>query len=514
MVLLTLAVLAPVSVARAREPRELTLTGTATARGQYLYLPFSVPAGVNRVAVEVSNSSAAPRRAALGAGLFDSRGVRFGSPGFRGIYGSELSSFFVAPGSASRAFVPGPIRPGRWHVVVPVYLVFEPTQVTARVTLSFGPSRRVYRRQPVPQMVRDRAGWYRGDLHAHTTFSSDAFASGSARPPGGLARLAQRSGLDFLSLTDHNVTAQNDRLAAASPRGFLLLGGEEVTTWFSGHSTVTGIESGDFFDWRFKPSALPLERGEGRVSGYLDLAERRDVYTSAAHPLIPVGGNGWDFFPDAARDARALPDGLEVWNGPFDGFDEQALAAWDGELRRGRRLWANGGSDIHGIENNEGNVIGGPTTVVYASALSRRAVVAALKAGRSYVTERPRGPALYLTATGPRGQGQMMGGTIWGPASATARLSVLVRRGRGAVLVVRRDGAVIATTPVTADLQTVTLRQAVGRGGAVRVELRAPPDPSAAAGSPGKMRALTNPILLRPGRGPRRITAATPPPPP
>lgn len=51
------------------------------------------------------------------------------------------------------------------------------------------------------------------------------------------------------------MTRQNARMPLAAPPGFLLLGGEEVTTWLGGpgHLIVAGLDAGEHIDWRFRP---------------------------------------------------------------------------------------------------------------------------------------------------------------------------------------------------------------------------------------------------------------------
>lgn len=487
--------------AQAQADQTILMQDLVVGIGTYSYFPFEVPAGVNRVAVKITKDSDQTK---LGAGLFDWRGAGFQSPGFRGIYGEEISEFYIAADSASRAFVAGPILPGTWTVVVPVFRAPTPTNVTVAVTLSFGEQLPTPPLQAPVTFIHAGAGWYAGDLHDHTTFSSDAFSSGTALDPVAFAHQAKAIGLDWVALTDHNVTAQNERLADAAPPGFLLLAGEETTNWFHGHSTSIGMTPGDYFDWRWRPLGTPIDPAhEGRVIDYLNLARQRGVYTAAAHPFGAT--LAWQCFTDSENDPTALPDGFEVWNGPFQPDDQATINKWDEELTRGRKIWANGGSDVHGLADPATD-IGFPTTVVYADALSRDAIVAALKAGRSYVTTGPRGPGLFITATGPQDQQQMVGGTIYGAAIDQAHVTVLVRGGTGLRLLVYRNGVQFSETALTTDPQTVSSDQPIGAGGYVRAELRDAP------AAEGDMRALTNPIFLALGAAPSPTPAPTPSP--
>jgi hypothetical protein len=482
----------PRDASAAAESR-IVLSATAAAAGHYLYLPFEVPAGVNRVAVSMTKAG----DASMGIGLFDHRGPDYGSPGFRGIYGEEASSFFVTAREASRAFRAGRIEPGTWTVVIPVFRAPTPTPLTVTVTLGFGPQEASVRPGRQQGTVTNRPGWYRGDLHNHTTHSSDAYASGSALSPADYPAALRKAGLDWVVFTDHNVTVSNDDLARTAGRsGVLLIGGVEMTNWFHGHATVSGLAPGDWVDWRQRPVPVPLQAHERRIAAFFDDVRRHDCHVSAAHPAS--AHLSWQFLAEGLADPSLLPDGLEVWNGPFQPDDEAAIATWDTLLRAGHRIFANGGSDLHGAAHPQASALGAPTTVVYAESLSRQHVIAALRAGRCYITAEPAGPELYLRAAGPGGQREIVGGTVSGSADAPVAVSAEVRGGRGRVLTLLRDGVAVHTTPITTDPQVVELWQPIGPGGYLRAELRDEPrvKPSNPTNGRTGMAALTNPIFL------------------
>lgn len=56
-----------------RRRKTIVLTDTATTRGQYLYLPFKVPRGVNGIDVKLTKEG----DASVGVGLFDRRGIEY-----------------------------------------------------------------------------------------------------------------------------------------------------------------------------------------------------------------------------------------------------------------------------------------------------------------------------------------------------------------------------------------------------------------------------------------------------
>lgn len=475
----------------------LTLRTTVTGGCHEALVPFDVPPGTRKVRVVVD-----PGDARLGLGLFDAAGPGYRSPGFRGVYGTERPECVVAADHATTGFLPGPIPEGRWHVLLPVFAATARTGVTIRVELTVGgaPAPVVDAPDP-PGVVVDAPGWYRGDLHGHTTASSDAWSSGTALTPAGWADECRRLGLDFAAMTDHNVVAQNRDVAAASGDGVLLLAGEEVTSWWHGHATVSGLPVDAWLDWRHRPDRLPLGPHERRVVELVRAADELGAYLAAAHPFRdPLG---WEFFADAESDPAAMPHGLEVWNGTFAPEDRAAVAYWDALLQRGWRLTASGGSDLHGTANDARGA-GSPTTVVHADALSRHALIAALRAGRGFVMRHPAGVEVYLEADGRDGT-VGLGGTAVGGLDDRLAVRATVRNGVGTELGVIAGGETVCHVPVTGDDETVHTDVPI-RAGYVRAEVRRPPD---GPGGPGVQETITNPIYLATSRSDdRRVPGA------
>ncbi len=490
---------------------EVVLTDTVFGTGMYRYLPFEVPAGVNRVSVAMTKMG----DAALGIGLFDQRGPGYQSRGFRGIYGEERSAFFVAADSASQSFLPGPIEAGTWTVIVPVFRAPAPTPITVRIVLGYGPQPMGKKPGREQGVVRDEAGWYRGDLHCHTPESSDAFNSGTAFTPAEWADEARRIGLDYAAMTDHNVVSQNLDLKAAAGKGVLLMPGEEMTNWFHGHATVSGIDVGAWLDWRQRPAGIEVGPNEARIQDFIAVVEEMGAFVSAAHPFGPSVGLPWTFFAEAEADPAARTHSIEVWTGNFQPDDEVALRSWDTMLQQGMRIFANGGSDLHARDDTRFRYQAGtPTTVVYAERLEKQALVAALRAGRSFVTRLPDGVEAYLTATGVDGQRTFVGGTIFGAPTDTAEVEVLVRRAGGMRLVLWANGAPVSVTPLTSDEQVVSASVPIGPGGYVRAEVRSEPVffSDAPLASRLDMEAFTNPIFLVVGAPPVGSQPETAPP--
>lgn len=484
------------------EPTEsFVLTARAMGGGEYLYLPFEVPEGVRRVDIELSKNGR--ESTSVGLGLFDHRGPEYQSDGFRGIYGAERSSCYVTATDAAQSFLPGPIEPGIWTVIVPVFQAPTPTTIAVTVTLTYGRERGTSqppRARPAPILNRE-PGWFGGDLHAHTPASSDAWATGSALTPAEWAATADDLGLDFVSLTDHNVISQNRKRREAMRKtegDVLLIGGEEMTNWFHGHATVTGLDTGEWLDFRQRPAGVPLQEYEARIQQFFATTSEFDAYAAAAHPLLAVGNNQWQFFQDAMLNPAARPDGIEVWNGPWTPDDEAAVRLWDRLLQQGWRVTANGGSDTHGTDDpTYGQRPGVPTTRVYADELSTPAITNGLQNGRVYITHAPDGPKLYLRVRAGD-DSAMTGGTVTAPSTETITVEATVRGGAGYELLVIRDGEPVHARRINDDEATVTTAQTMGADGYVRLELRGKPDlrPEEFRTSRGGMKALTNPVFL------------------
>nr|WP_272956028.1 CehA/McbA family metallohydrolase [Actinopolymorpha rutila] len=208
--------------------------------------------------------------------------------------------------------------------------------------------------------------WYRGDLHTHTVHSD------GVREPAELVAAARSAGLDFVVSTEHNTTSAHGIWGHHVPDDLLVVDGEEVTTR-NGHLVVAGLPAGTWIDWRFRAVDGVLPRVTRRLHGFGGLA-------IAAHPFCPYVGCAWKFgFADV--------DAVEVWNGPWTPDDEVSLRQWDAALvasgAGGRWLPAVGSSDTHAHDD----AVGLGQTVVWADDLTRDAILAGVRAGRSYVAE-------------------------------------------------------------------------------------------------------------------------------
>ena len=404
----------------------ITLSGVLTTadKGNYQERSFEVPAGVTRIDVDFAYDNRG-KGTELEVGLFDSQR-------FRGTSRFSKDHFHLTEFESTPSYFPGPLPAGTWRLSlgIPSIGAGQSSKWTATIRLST-------RSTPIDGLgpvLRREAGWYIGDLHAHT-LHSDGFGcvdpgSTTARgcQPWEVVEAARARHLDFFAITDHNTTSHHADLATLqeSLTSMLLLRGQELTT-FHGHANVYGTS---------RPIDFRLGFNGRSMSDVMDDVAHEHALLSINHPGRETGdsctGCGWD--------APATPwnriEAMEVINGGVVEGKTAGMPFWYARLNEGRRITAIGGSDDHGARSPRG-LIGSPATVIYASELSEAALLDGIRSGRVYVRTRgPEGPRLELTGTG----------------ATPMRLALHVVGAPGQRAEIVRNGEVVATLMVeTAD---------------------------------------------------------------
>ena len=476
-------------VTLAAEPAGQTSTAQAQAslpRGvaDWVYLPVQVPAGVARLHVRYRYDRPDVPDGDLGnacdVGLFDERGTALCGPGFRGWSGGARTEFFVAADDATPGYVPGPVNPGRWAVLLgPYHEAPAGLTVDVEVTATFGPTGAAARSPSYPPVaVAGRgAGWYRGDCHLHTVHSD------GKRTPEQMAAEARSAGLDFIVSSEHNTTSAHRAWAGAAGDDLLIGLGEEVTTR-NGHWLALGTEPEAWIDWRYRAI-------DARFDEFAALVHRHGGIVAAAHPYAPCLGCRFKFGYEQA-------DAIEVWNGPWTLDDEVALHTWDNLLvaaaaEPDRRRWvpAMGNSDAHAFDDR----VGLAQTVVQAEELSVTALQAGIVSGRSWLAESSQ-VSLQLRAE-TSGAVAEIGERLGAPADAPVLVRLEVAGVPHAVLSLWTDQGQVYTARLdaagTGRLEWPTSSAASSY---VRAEVRHPhsDDPGRTGAQP--MAAMTNPIWL------------------
>ncbi|WP_079049886.1 CehA/McbA family metallohydrolase [Streptomyces torulosus] len=458
-----------------------TIRGTLpTGSPDFVYLPVEVPAGVRELKVVYSydrpSVPAGTAGNALDIGVFDERGTDLGGQGFRGWSGGARTEFFIRADEATPGYVPGPVRPGTWHIALGPYTVAPqglPYEIT--ITLTYGPPGERVKPVYPPERARGRGrAWYRGDCHLHSWYSD------GRRTPAEIAALARAAGLDFINSSEHNTQSAHAHWAEHAGDDLLILLGEEVTTR-NGHVVALGMDPGTFVDWRYRAR-------DNRFGAFARQIRRAGGLVVPAHPHATCVGCNWKFgFGEA--------DVVEVWNGGYSPEDEVALADWDGMLvasvREGRGwIPAMGNSDAH----RDPDPVGRPQTVVLADDLTRDAIQDGLRAGRSYVAE-SKDVSVAFTASGARGEHAGIGERLKVDRDTPVTVRLEATGAPGCLIRFVTDQGVLFTSPALPDSGTGSAewRTTASYAAYVRAEVRHPP---VVPGFPGPLAAFTNPIFL------------------
>ncbi len=333
-------------------------------QGSYFTVPFEVPQNIARLSL----SYRYPRRPEIDQrlpnGVYTAKNevniIDLGliAPDGRqvGASGSDKLAFTVSETDATPGYLPCPIVPGTWQILVGAYKVDpDGVDVEYRITLEHK-GRRLFR----------------GDLHTHT------LASDGVHTLEELAWKAKRSGLDFIAVTDHNQFAP----AAAMPRieGITMIPGVEWTH-YQGHANFLGVDQpydGSFFTNTFE-----------EAQAIFQTARQRGATITINHPLDENCGFRFDM-------TRLPFDCLEVWNGPMREHNLKAVGLWQQLLCAGRKIPICGGSDYH--RDTPFIFLGGPTMGLYAGSSGASDLLAALRAGSGFITFAPNGPVVEVTA--------------------------------------------------------------------------------------------------------------------
>ena len=457
-----------------------TVTGTFFPDiPDWYYLPIEVPKGVNQIDVVYSydrpSVPSGVRGNACDIGMFGPEGHDLGNQrGFRGWSGGFRDRFSISAAEATPGYIPGPIKPGTWHVILGPYTVApQGLNYKVDITLTFGPQPPAFQPNPAPTSAPAKQrgkSWYRGDSHLHTVYSD------GRRTPDQLVAAARAAGLDFIVSTDHNTQSSTLQWGKHATDDLLILNGEEVTTR-SGHWPAIGLPAGIWIDWRYR-AADP-----GDFRRFVDEVHRAGGLVTAAHPFANCFGCTYEF-------AYEIADLVEVWNGPWTDDDQQTVNHWDGLLRSGHWIPAIGDSDAH----NPDQIVALPHTVVLADSLGREDLMAGLKAGRSWLAESSAVTLSLSAAASGRtaGIGDRLPVSIGTPVMVSATVGGVPGT---KVTILDQLGAEYSEIVPASGTATVTWTTYPRYSKWVRVEVRRP------SGGPNTsvtnaMVAMTNPIFL------------------
>lgn len=371
------------------------------------------------------------------------------------------------------------IRAPLWHrvIYVPRPPVVGPCRVTVAVTLN---ARRVYisdnyrisshapfecyfAEEPLP----GTKGWHFGDLHYHSSYTSDQVEFGAPLPA--TVAMAVAEGLSFFAVTDHsydlddspNNPLRNDHglpkwhqmraeVAAlnSSTPGCVVIPGEELSCGNSRRRNVhlLVLDNGEFLEgsgdsaerWlRTRPQqsiAHALERLDEQALAYAAHPEDRTPFLQ----WLLIRRGKWS----KADYLHPRLNGLQLYNGHLDPALPAALRRWVELLLAGRRLAIVAGNDGHGnfavfrqigfpfftMREQRHQLFGvARTGVLVKGQLSLQNIKEGLRSGRTLVTT---GPFMELVAHTPSGSAHIGQTAAGSPCELTVHLQSSPEFGR------------------------------------------------------------------------------------
>ncbi len=330
------------------------VTLTPEQKGQYIHVPFRVPAHIASVTMRVEYDYEFPK-CVIQPALYDTAGIR-------GCCAVQKNSCKVSAEFASPGFKAGKIEEGEWYVSLSVVVLQKETPVMVIIELE-----------------EEVASWYKADLHLHSCHSDGGYTEVET------IELCKEAGLHAIALTDHNSTTQN--VFAKTVEGLMRIPGYEWTTRY-GHANFIGLQE-------------PVADFEAET---IEIAKQiiQEAYDNGAmvvlnHPGDKLGG--WKVGTDIPFDA------YEVWNGPWRETNDNSLALWQEMLVQGRKIPMVGGSDTHKVIALTHH--GHPCNHIYMESFSTEELLQSVKSGHCYVTENPVCGEILFTINDA-----MMGDTI------------------------------------------------------------------------------------------------------
>jgi hypothetical protein len=307
----------------------------------------------------------------LYASLFSPAGYR-GTRMKPGAMGEVVLELAMSEHSASPGALRGEITPGTWRILLDVQWIDEDTPYTIKVKPSEveAPAPMF---QPSEHNGRDGAGYYRGELHAHT-FHSDGSSSVCE-----VIAAAKKYGLDYFSLTDHFTSAGWEELESLASEDLAVIKGIELTGHW-GHGNLQGLTTWvDTF----------IDDGKRSINDVIDETHAQDGLFSINHAFSL--NLGWRYHD---LDWTKV-DLFEIYHHLTGANNTAQLGLWDHLLLQGMKTVGVGAIDSHNAYAGQ-HRLGQVFTYVHADALRPQAIVRGLKTGNAYVS---LGPTLEFSAT-------------------------------------------------------------------------------------------------------------------
>ena len=325
---------------------------------------------------------------------------------------------------------------------------------------------------PVPfpdRVFSSEAGWYKGELHAHTSHGRGSESVGE------LIRRAERAGLDFLAITDRNTMAAVSDPEFTSDR-LVLIPGMEWGSDDRGYALIYG------------PRTLPPQADVMQdAQAILERVQFQGGVFAVAHPCFPhapwqwglsyvnavqvwcrdwrgVPGTSYEVLMEPLRERRdgqlihsialAMANPLRTPDGsqsaiPTLSANGQAQRFFDYEVSQGLKACMIGGSNTASPRVP----IGSPVTYVFAREKSAAGILEGIRLGRTVIARDVNAPRVILKAdagsTGRIDVGE--GGVV--PLGMETDFIVQVEGGRGFQAQLLENGVPIRTIDIESNSQ-------------------------------------------------------------
>ena len=352
------------------------------------------------------------------------------------------------------------------------------------------------------KVISDQAGWYRGELHAYSSYGQGQESVAE------LVRRAEQSGLDFLAIADLNSLASVADPGFQSDRVVLI----PAMEWGNDEMGVALI-----YGMRAQPD--PPLNAEAAQAECLRVQAQGGIF-AVAHPCFPTCPWQWNLsyvnaFEVWCRAWREVPpmtldnlhENLKIRDDKKEliysiaataaitshSANGQATQYWDYETVRGLKA-----AGIAGSGSASPKVpLGRPITYVYAKQKSVAGILEGLRQGRTFVSSGPDGPRLTFTAD-VLNDGKVdvaIGGTL--PLGLETVFEVNVVGANGKKLHILRNGYPIISKTIEGENFVLRCPQRPNADSVYRVRVTAPAaDPKSGFG-PLETLALSSPIYAQ-----------------
>jgi len=363
-----------------------TISIPSSPNSRYLDLPFTVPpeAGLVGLRASFKRQGGLPR---VFFSLFSPDGYRGSKLKFPN-NGNVNCDMWTTPEDASPGCIPGPISSGQWRLRLDLREIDAGFDIDLHIYARVQPPVETH---PAPffdqRILNTQPGWYRGELHAHTT-ESDGSLSVSE-----LITYAEESKLDYLSISDHVTVSQWWRVDRDRPPNLTLINACEMTGKH-GHANMHGLTG-----W---VDTFIGENGR-TINDVAANVHARGGLICVNHALIS-SVLGWRYADFDWHNA----DLMEIFHAMLGPNNTPLIALWDGLLRQGFRVIGVGGTDMHDPEVAIER-LGQFATHVYARELSQPAIIEGLRSGQVFIST---GPILEFQVRNAAGKTALMGGRL------------------------------------------------------------------------------------------------------